>query len=126
MMTTRMPRYTLPRTEARMASYYLSEDLARFAELGKTNPQLFDLFMKWYSATMEAGALDARTKKLIALAVAFAIQEPYCIDSYSSACTDAGISPEEMSEAVSVAAVIRGGGTVAHWVQASNTMTRKG
>jgi alkylhydroperoxidase/carboxymuconolactone decarboxylase family protein len=109
-----------------MASYYLSEDLARFAEMSKTNPKLFDLFMKWYSTTMEAGALDGKTKKLIALAVAFAIQEPYCIDSYSSACSDAGISPEEMSEAVSVAAVIRGGGTIAHWVQACNTMTRQG
>ncbi|HEU5249097.1 MAG TPA: carboxymuconolactone decarboxylase family protein, partial [Thermoanaerobaculia bacterium] len=86
----------------------------------------FDLFLKWYTSTMEAGALDERTKKLIALAVAFAIQEPYCIDSYSSACSDAGISPEEMSEAVSVAAVIRGGGVVAHWVQACNTITRKG
>jgi hypothetical protein len=31
-----------------------------------------------------------------------------------------------MSEAVCVAAVIRGGGVVAHWVQAANTMTRKG
>jgi AhpD family alkylhydroperoxidase len=75
---------------------------------------------------MEKGALDEKTKKLIALAVAFAIQEPYCIDSYSSACSDAGISPEEMAEAVSVAAVIRGGGVVAHWVQACNTVTRRG
>jgi alkylhydroperoxidase/carboxymuconolactone decarboxylase family protein len=108
-----------------MGSYYLSEDLARFAEMAKTNPQLFDLFMKWYGATMEAGALDGKTKKLIALAVAFAIQEPYCIDSYASACTDAGVTPEEMSEAVNVAAVIRGGGTIAHWVQACNTMARK-
>ena len=109
-----------------MPSYYVSEDLARFTEMSKTNPKLFDLFMKWYSATMEEGALDARTKKLIALAVAYAIQEPYCIDSYSSACSDAGISPEEMSEAVSVAAAIRGGGVIAHWVQACNTMERKG
>jgi alkylhydroperoxidase/carboxymuconolactone decarboxylase family protein len=109
-----------------MPSYYLSEDLARFSEMAKTNPRLFDLFLKWYSATMEKGALDEKTKKLIALAVAFAIQEPYCIDSYASACTDAGVTPEEMAEAVSVAAVIRGGGTVAHWVQACNTMTRKG
>ncbi len=109
-----------------MASYYLSEDLARFSEMAKTNPQLFELFMKWYGATMEPGALDAKTKKLIALAVAFAIQEPYCIDSYASACTDVGVTPEEMAEAVNVAAVIRGGGTVAHWVQACNTMTRKG
>jgi alkylhydroperoxidase/carboxymuconolactone decarboxylase family protein len=109
----------------RMPSYYLSEDLARFGEMAKTNPKLFDHFLKWYQATMEPGALDARTKKLIALAVAFAIQEPYCIDSYSSACSEAGISPEEMAEAVNVAAVIRGGGTVAHWVQACNTLVRR-
>jgi 4-carboxymuconolactone decarboxylase len=109
-----------------MASYYLSEDLARFSELAKTSPKLFDLFMKWYGATMEPGALDGKTKKLIALAVAFAIQEPYCIDSYASQCADAGLSPEEMGEAVSVAAAIRGGGTIAHWVQAQNTLTRKG
>jgi alkylhydroperoxidase/carboxymuconolactone decarboxylase family protein len=109
-----------------MPSYYLSEDLARFGELAKTSPRLFDLFLQWYQATMDEGALDARTKKLIALAVAFAIQEPYCIDSYASACTDAGVTPEEMAEAVSVAAVIRGGGTVAHWVQACNTVARKG
>jgi alkylhydroperoxidase/carboxymuconolactone decarboxylase family protein len=109
-----------------MPSYYMSEDLARFGEMAKTNPKLFDLFLQWYTATMESGALDERTKKLIALAVAFAIQEPYCIDSYSSACSDAGISPEEMAEAVSVAAVIRGGGVVAHWVQACNTVTRRG
>ena len=109
-----------------MPSYYMSEDLARFGEIAKTNPKLFDLFLQWYSTTMEKGALDEKTKKLIALAVAFAIQEPYCIDSYSSACSDAGISPEEMAEAVSVAAAIRGGGVVAHWVQACNSVTRKG
>jgi alkylhydroperoxidase/carboxymuconolactone decarboxylase family protein len=109
-----------------MPSYYVSEDLARFGEMARTNPKLFDLFMKWYSTTMEKGALDEKTKKLIALAVAYAIQEPYCIDSYSSACSEAGVSPEEMSEAVNVAAVIRGGGVIAHWVQACNAMDRKG
>src|SRR6184192_3165327 len=99
-----------------MPSYYLSEDLSRFGEIAKTNPQLFEAFRSWYGATMEPGILDGKTKKLIALAVAYAIQEPYCIDSYSSACTDAGVTPEEMSEAVSVAAAIRGGGVIAHWV----------
>ena len=109
-----------------MPSYYHSEDLARFGEIAKTSPALFDLFLKWYAATMEPGALDGKTKKLIALAVAYAIQEPYCIDSYSSACVDAGITPEEMAEAVNVAAVIRGGGTIAHWPQSLNTLARKG
>ena len=108
-----------------MPSYYMSEDLARFGEMAKTHPELFDRFLQWYQGTMAPGALDERTKKLIALAVAFAIQEPYCIDSYSSACAEAGVSPEEMAEAVNVAAVIRGGGAVAHWVQACNTLTRR-
>lgn len=109
-----------------MGSYYLSEDLARFGDMSKTNPKLFDHFMKWYGTTMEKGALDEKTKKLIALAVAFAIQEPYCIDSYSSQCAEAGFTPEQMAEAVNVAAVIRGGGVVAHWVQTCNTIARKG
>ena len=108
-----------------MPSYYLSEDLARFGDIAKTNPQLFEHFLRWYSATMEPGALDGKTKKLIAYAVANAIQEPYCIDSYASACSDAGITPEEMAEALNVAAVIRGGGTIAHWAQTMNTLARK-
>lgn len=109
-----------------MSSYYLSEDLARFADLGKTTPKHFENFMRWYSGVMEPGALDEKTKKLIAFAVAFAIQEPYCIDSYASQCADAGFTPEQLGEAVNIAAVIRGGGTVAHWVQACNTLARKG
>ena len=109
-----------------MSSYYLSEDLARFGDMSKTAPKHFDNFMKWYSGAMEKGALDEKTKKLVAFAVAFAIQEPYCIDSYASQCAEAGFSPEQLAEAVNVAAVIRGGGTIAHWVQACNTIARKG
>ncbi len=107
-----------------MPSYYLSEDLARFHEMAKTNAPLFEHFMKWYRAAMEDGAVDTKTKKLIALAVAFAIQEPYCIDSYASQCLEDGWSPEQMCEAVNVAASIRGGGTIAHWPQATNTFER--
>jgi alkylhydroperoxidase/carboxymuconolactone decarboxylase family protein len=108
-----------------MASYYLSEDLARFGEIAKTNGPLFERFLVWYQSTMEAGVLDARTKKLIAYAVANAIQEPYCIDSYASACADAGVTPEELAEAVNVAAVIKGGGVIAHWAHTLNTLARK-
>ena len=108
-----------------MPSYYMSEDLARFGEIGKSNAKGWDGFLNWYQQTMAPGALDERTKKIIALAVAYAIQEPYCIDSYSSACSDAGFSPEQMAEAVSVAAVIRGGGTIAHWAQSCNAFTRR-
>ncbi len=108
-----------------MASYYLSEDLARFGEIAKSAPAQWETFSKWYATTMEPGAVDGKTKKLAALAVAYAIQEPYCIDAYTSACADAGISPEEIAEIVNVAAVIRGGGTLAHWAMSQNTLARK-
>ena len=108
-----------------MPSYYMSEDLARFGDIAKTNPQLFEKFLAWYNETMSPGALDARTKKLIAYAVANAIQEPYCIDSYAAACVEAGITPEELADALNVAAVIKGGGVVAHWAQTLNTLARK-
>jgi len=51
-----------------MPSYYMSEDLARFGEISKTTPKHFDLFLNWYQTTMAPGALDEKTKKLIALA----------------------------------------------------------
>ncbi|MCA9549404.1 MAG: carboxymuconolactone decarboxylase family protein [Myxococcales bacterium] len=108
-----------------MPSYYQSEDLARFSELSKTNPEHYAKYMAWYAHAMEDGALPSKVKKLIALAAAFAIDEPYCIDSYAKQCLAAGFSPEEMGEAANVVAAIRGGGVVAHWVQACNTLERE-
>ena len=40
----------------------MSEDLARFGEIARTNPKLFDLFLQWYSSTMEKGALEIRSQ----------------------------------------------------------------
>jgi 4-carboxymuconolactone decarboxylase len=107
-----------------MPSYYVSEDLPRFGEVGKAAPKLFDEFNKWYGSAMAPGALDVKTKKLIAFAVAHAIQCAYCIDAYASAGSQDGISPEELTEAVHVAAAIRAGSSLVHNVQAINTMSR--
>lgn len=108
-----------------MGSYYVSEDLPRFGEVAKASPKLFEDFNKWYGAAMEPGKLDAKTKKLIAFAVAHAIQCAYCIDAYASAGSKDGISPEEMTEAVHVAAAIRAGSSLVHNVQALNSWSRE-
>ena len=63
------------------------------------------------------GALSAREKALIALAVAHAVQCPYCIDAYSQECLEKGADLEQMTEAVHVAAAIRGGASLVHGVQ---------
>jgi 4-carboxymuconolactone decarboxylase len=54
---------------------------------------------------------------LIALAVAHAVQCPYCIDAYTQTCLEKGSNLREMTEAVHVASAIRGGATLVHGVQ---------
>ena len=72
------------------------------------------------------GALTAREKALIALGVAHAVQCPYCIDAYSEACLEHGADPEQMTEAVHVAAAIRGGASLVHGIQMRNKTRQLG
>lgn len=62
----------------------------------------------------QAGALDARAKQLIAVAVAHAIQCPYCIRAHTRGALNQGATREEIMEAVWVAAEMRAGATYAH------------
>jgi 4-carboxymuconolactone decarboxylase len=45
------------------------------------------------------------------------VQCPYCIDAYTSACLTNGSDIEQMTEAVHVAAAIRGGASLVHGMQ---------
>jgi 4-carboxymuconolactone decarboxylase len=98
-------------------TYYHSEDLKKFPEISKNRPELGDKFFAWYSAVFEDGALSAREKSLIALAVAHAVQCPYCIDAYSTDALEKGSDLDQMTEAVHVASAIRGGASLVHGVQ---------
>lgn len=97
--------------------YYDAKDLARFAEIGKQAPELAQKFFDYYGAVFAEGELTAREKALIALAVAHAVQCPYCIDAYTQACLEKGSNLAEMTEAVHVASAIRGGATLVHGMQ---------
>jgi len=103
-----------------MAGYYHQEDLPRFPEMGKSAPELWQKFSEWYSAVFAEGALSAREKALIALAVSHAVQCPYCIDAYTQDCLEKGSNREQMTEAVHVAAAIRGGASLVHGLQMRN------
>lgn len=107
-----------------MADYYRDEDLDRFGEIGKHSPDLFRKFMEWYNASLAPGVLSKREKTLIGLAVAHAIQCPYCIDAYSKSCLEEGMSMEHITEAVHVAAAVRGGASLIHGIQAHNTVEK--
>ncbi len=107
-----------------MANYYDSKDLGKFSTMGEKAPEEWENFMKFYAPLFEDGALTAREKALIALAVAGAVQCPYCIDSYTKSCLQQGVTEEEMSEAFFVAAALRGGATLVHGVQMKNIVKK--
>lgn len=107
-------------------NYYRPEDLERFGEISEGNPDLARRFFDWYSAVFAEGALTEREKALIALGAAHALQCPYCIDAYSKECLSKGSDLEEMTEAVHVAAAIRGGAALVHGVQMLGHVHRTG
>jgi len=98
-------------------TYYDPAHLPRFGEIREGAPELADKFFAWYGAVFQEGALTAREKALIALAVSHALQCPYCIDAYSQDCLQRGVDLEQMTEAVHVAAAIRGGAALVHGLQ---------
>lgn len=100
--------------------YYDAQDLSRFGEIGEHAPELAKKFFDWYGAVFAEGALSEREKSLIALAVAHAVQCPYCIDAYSRASLEKGADLAQMTEAVHVAAAIRGGASLVHGMQMKN------
>lgn len=102
------------------SSYYNSDDLAKFGNVTEFQKEMGEKFFDWYGEVFNEGALTAREKSLIALAVAHAVQCPYCIDAYSSDSYEKGWSEKQIMEAVHVAAAIRGGASLVHGVQMMN------
>lgn len=103
--------------ERAMSTYYDPAHLAKFPDVAKGNKDLADKFFAYYGEVFKDGALSAREKALIALAVAHAVQCPYCIDAYTDASLEQGADLEQMTEALHVATAIRGGASLVHGVQ---------
>ncbi len=97
--------------------YFDPSHLENFGDIGASRPELAEKFFAYYGAVMGEGALTRREKALIALAVAHAVQCPYCIDAYSKNSLEAGADLDRMTEAVHVAAAIRGGASLVHGMQ---------
>ena len=101
-------------------TYYHAKDLAHFPDMGKNRPELAAKFFDYYGAVFAEGSLSQREKSLIALAVAHAVQCPYCIDAYSKDALEKGADLDQMTEAVHVACAIKGGAALVHGVQMRN------
>lgn len=103
-----------------MKTYYNPEDLKKFGKITEFQEELGEKFFEYYGSVFKEGALTAREKSLIALAVAHAVQCPYCIDAYTVDTMEKGCDEEQMMEAVHVASAIKGGAALVHGVQMMN------
>jgi AhpD family alkylhydroperoxidase len=98
--------------------------LAELAEQRrKLAPKQAEAFKAFSQSVFAEGALSAKTKQLIAVAVAHVTQCPYCIRGHSKGALQHGATAEEIMEAVWVAAEMRAGGAYAHSALALDTIT---
>lgn len=81
-------------------------------------------FHAFSRAVFADGAIPVKTKQLIAVAVAHVTQCPYCIHGHTGAALRHGAAPEEIMEAIWVAAEMRAGGAYAHSTLALDEITR--
>ena len=77
-------------------------------------PDTHDAFEEFSRQVFADGALDKKTKQLIAVAAAHVTQCPYCIKAHTKAALRTGASEQELMEAIWVAAEMRAGGAYAH------------
>lgn len=105
-------------------SYYEPKDLRKFGKITEWSEELGNKFFDYYNTVFEEGALTAREKSLIALAVAHTEMCPYCIDAYTKDGLERGITKEEMMEAVHVGAAIKSGASLVHGVMMMNKVNK--
>ena len=85
-------------------------------------PEIDAAFNAFSRAVFADGALDKKTKQIIAVAVAHVTQCPYCIRGHVAAARRAGATEKELMEAIWVAAEMRAGGAFAHSLLALDEM----
>jgi AhpD family alkylhydroperoxidase len=89
-------------------------------------PGVHDAFQEFSRQVFADGALDAKTKQLIAVAVAHVTQCPYCIKGHTKVALRKGASEQELMEAIWVAAEMRAGAAYAHSTLALETASEHG
>jgi AhpD family alkylhydroperoxidase len=102
---------------------------AATSEIAKKREQLTpETLTAWRAFSRQVftdGALSAKTKDLIAVAVAHVTQCPYCIRAHTKSALARGATEKEIMEAIWVAAEMRAGGAVAHSALALDVMKER-
>ena len=78
-------------------------------DLRRAIPTTWEGFTQMHAAALDDGALPARFKELVALAISVAKQCDGCIAYHAKAAARRGATPEEVAETLGVALLMDGG-----------------
>ncbi len=93
---------------------YSMNNLNKLPQIGKLAPEAMNAFQAYDKAALAAGAIPKKYKELMAIAVALTTQCPYCIEVHRQEALKAGVTEQELAEAVHVAAALRAGAAITH------------
>lgn len=94
------------------------------SELGKGSPGVMRAFGSLHHEAMADGEISLKTKEMIAVGISITIRCTGCIQSHVKAALDAGVTPEEMHEVISVAIMMAGGPGTAYGALALEAMNQ--
>ena len=102
-----------------MSHYHDENDLKLFKEMAHLSPEEFKAWQSLDNIVGKIGGqIPTKYRELIALAVAFTTQCPYCIEVHAKAAKRAGVKRGEISETAFLAAALRAGGAATHGAMA--------
>lgn len=88
----------------------LTKDIAEYmGEMGKETPEVMKAFSEMVAGATKDGALDFKTKELIALAIGVSQKCDGCIGFHTKKLKDAGATRAEVAEMLAVCAFMGGG-----------------
>jgi AhpD family alkylhydroperoxidase len=100
------------------AKHVREELRAPTRELRHAIPQVYAGYKELHDSALAPGVLDARTKELIALAIAVSKECDGCIAAHAHAAVLHGATPAEAAEAIGVTFLMNGGPATVHGARA--------
>ena len=86
----------------------------QFKRMRELAPEQYRAWLEFDRKAFEPGAIDAKTKELIALGIAHITQCPWCIDAHAKRALKAGASDAEIGEVTFVAMAMAAGAAWSH------------
>ena len=104
---------------------YQQQLIASIAQIGKSSPDTVRGYRELSDAGAKTGKFDAKTRELIALAVAVTRQCDGCITVHTDAAVKHGATREEIAEALGVAIAVNAGAALVYSARVMDAYSAK-